>query len=147
MEHPLKISAEFANHVSVCVLFDTDLRSAAAVELSFAALSAQFFKLQTPENFLIDSRGEQVLAAHVLGLKPCHRTSFHFGPGPDASGAMLFHDMAMGMVLLQSGLHLDTPPILRPEQMADAQSPALEFGRFLQGVVQCRFFLVAFWRP
>ncbi|CAJ1373575.1 unnamed protein product [Effrenium voratum] len=32
---------------------------------------------------------------------------------------MLFHDM-MGMVLLQSGLRLETPPVLRPEQVADA---------------------------
>ncbi|CAJ1339099.1 unnamed protein product [Effrenium voratum] len=42
---------------------------------------------------------------------------------------MLFHDMAMGMVLLQSGLHLDTPPVIRPEQMAAAQYWAYGEGR------------------
>ena len=35
-------------------------------------------------------------------------------------GAMLLHDLAIGTVLLQSGLHLETP-VLRPEQVADAQ--------------------------
>ncbi|CAJ1399559.1 unnamed protein product [Effrenium voratum] len=45
---------------------------------------------------------------------------------------MLFHDMAMGMVLLQSGLHLDTPPILRPEQTADAQYWAFGEGALSQ---------------
>ncbi|CAJ1415240.1 unnamed protein product [Effrenium voratum] len=33
---------------------------------------------------------------------------------------MLFHDLAIGTMLLQSGLHLETP-VLRPEQVADAQ--------------------------
>ena len=49
--------------------------------------------------------------------------------------AMLLHDMAMGMVLLQSGLHLETPPVIRPEQIADAQYWA--YGEGSSDVIPC----------
>ena len=51
--------------------------------------------------------------------------------------AMLLQDMAMGMVLLQSGLHLETPPVIRPEQIADAQYWAYGEGSYVDVIPSC----------
>ena len=67
------------------------------------------------------------------GAAQARYRTVHFAPS-DPSETMPWYEAAMGMMLLQRGMRLETQPVLRPDQMADAQK--------LAEVVLFFFFLV-----